>query len=65
MKVENYFGIEIDFDVAVQLMDDDIREQVHAELAPCAEQAFFDAYCVSHEAAFGEPFVLAQPNPVY
>ena len=31
MKVTNESGILIDFDAAVQMMDDDIREQLHAE----------------------------------
>lgn len=34
MKVINKNGTAIDFDAAVSMMDDDIRESVHAELAP-------------------------------
>lgn len=34
-------GREVDYDSAVALMDDDIREGLHATLAPCSEQAFF------------------------
>ena len=30
--------------VVVQLMDDDTREQVHRELAPCAELEFLARY---------------------
>lgn len=32
--VINNCGTEIDFDAAVNLMDDDIRETIHNELAP-------------------------------
>lgn len=63
MKVENYYGTEIDFDVAVQLMDDEIREQIHADIASCTEQEFFDAYCEAHETKFGEEFECAKKNP--
>lgn len=46
----------VDFDACVSLMDDDIREQVHAELAPCTEQEFLDAYCELHAEKYGEQF---------
>lgn len=32
--------VSIDFDALVLLMDDDVRERLHLELAPCSEQAF-------------------------
>lgn len=63
--VINPYGLEIDWDVAGSLMDDDIREEVHAELAPCTPQAFFDRYCKRHEERYGEPWELAKPNPCY
>lgn len=40
-KVKNFYGVEINFDAAVNIMDDEIREQIHADMAPCAEQDFF------------------------
>lgn len=46
----------VDFDSCVSLMDDDIREQVHADLAPCTEQEFLDAYCERHAEKYGEQF---------
>jgi hypothetical protein len=52
----------INFEAAVQLMDDCIREDLHDNMAPCADQAFFDAYCIAHEAKFGEQFVCDDPN---
>lgn len=48
----------VDFDACVSLMDDDIREQVHAELAPCTEQEFLDAYCELHAEKYGEQFKI-------
>lgn len=47
---------EVGFDVCVSLMDDDIREKVHAELAPCTEQEFVDTYCKLHSEKYGEEF---------
>ena len=32
-------------DVIVVLMDDEIRERVHRELAPCTPEAFLKRYC--------------------
>lgn len=32
-------------DVIVTYMDDEIREQVHAELAPCTNDEFVKRYC--------------------
>lgn len=65
MKVINKNGTAIDFDVVVSMMDDDIRESVHAELAPCTEQDFFDAYCKAHEAKYGAEFECAKENPCW
>lgn len=42
-----------DYEDAVVLMDDEIREELHAEMAPCSEQDFFDAYCMRHSEKFG------------
>lgn len=32
------------WDSIVNLMDDDMRERVHGEMAPCAEQEFLSRY---------------------
>lgn len=32
------------WDVVVAMMDDDVREHVHAEFAPCTEEEFLIAY---------------------
>lgn len=63
MMIKNEYGYEFDFDACVNLMDDEVREEVHAELAPCTDQEFFDAYCKAHEEKFGEEFELAKKNP--
>lgn len=63
--ITNEFGVEINFDAAVNLMDDEIREMLHEEIAPCTEQEFFDAYCKAHEDRFGEEWELAKENPVF
>ena len=65
MKVVNEYGVEIYFEVAVSMMDDEIREELHNDLSPCTEQEFFDAYCKAHEDRFGEEFELAKKNPCY
>lgn len=64
-SVINPYGEIVPVNVAVQLMDDDLREKLHRELAPCREQAFFGAYCRAHLEKFGEVWELAKPNPCY
>lgn len=53
-----YNNDQVDFEAAVNLMDDEIREALHAELAPCTEQEFFDAYCKAHEGKYCEEFAI-------
>lgn len=65
MKVMNNYGTEIEWDTAVNLMDDDLREELNADLAPCTEQEFFEAYAKAHENKFGEEWELAKENPCY
>lgn len=64
-KVVNVYGEEIYFDVAVNLMDDELREEIHADLAPCTDQEFFNEYVKRHEKKFGEEWELAKENPCY
>lgn len=63
--VTNAFGVEIEFAAALALMDDEIREEIHRDLAPCTEQEFFDAYASAHEDRFGEEWELVKRNPCY
>lgn len=45
------------FDAAVLLMDDEIREALHALMTPCSDQEFMDAYILAHAEKFnGEAF---------
>jgi len=49
--------------VIVNMMDDDIREELHHELAPCTEQEFFTAYENAHENRLGMEWELSKQNP--
>ena len=53
-----YNNTQVDFEAAVNLMDDEIREAIHTELVPCTEQEFFEAYCAAHEEKYGEEFAI-------
>ena len=64
MTIRNQYGVVIDFDTAVNMMDDAIREQLHAEGID-TEQEFFDAYAAAHLDKFGAAWELDKPNPVY
>ena len=63
--ITNEFGVEINFDAAVNFMDDEIREMLHEEIAPCTDHEFFDAYCKAHEDRFDDEWELAKENPVF
>jgi len=64
-KVINEYGKEIDFDAAVNIMDDDLREQLNNELAPCTNQKFFEAYAKAHLEKFDEEFEPNKANPAW
>ena len=49
-------GEQVSLEAAVNLMDDELREQVHEEMAPCTEQEFVERYAELHEERFGEGF---------
>lgn len=51
-------GHECDYDACVNMMDDEIREDLHAEMAPCEDQEFLDAYCKRHFDKFGTDFEI-------
>ena len=63
--VKNDHGVFIAYEVAVNFMDDEIRERLHSELAPCTDQTFFNAYAKAHEEKFGEVWEPAKENPTY
>lgn len=57
--VEDEDGHLVYYAAAVELMDDDLREQLHMELAPCTNQGFYDAYVKAHAERFnGEKFQI-------
>ena len=64
-KVINRSGAEIYYDSAVLHMDDEIREELHMQLAPCTDQEFFTAYEEAHIAKYGEEWFLSESNPSY
>jgi hypothetical protein len=49
-------GQWVAMDVARNLMDDDLCEQIHGTVE--TEQEFLDAYLTAHRAKFGEDFVV-------
>lgn len=64
MKVINANGYELDFDAAVALMDDEIREALAAE-GYDTEQEFFTAYEAAHEEKHGAEWELSKANPTW
>ena len=65
MMVINMSGTEINYEAAVELMDDEICESLNFELAPCTEQEFFTAYEKAHVEKYGEEWELSKENPCY
>lgn len=61
--VVNEYGIEINYNIAVCMMDDDLREELHRKISPCSDQEFFDAYASAHLQRFGEEWEPAKLNP--
>lgn len=46
------------FRVSVEMMDDDIREAVHADLSPCSDEDFLAEYMRRHYDKYMEEFVV-------
>lgn len=64
-QVINKNGKELDFEVAVSLMDDETRELLHNAKAWKDEQEFFTAYEDAHANKHGEEWELSKANPTY
>lgn len=65
-KVINKSGTEIiNYEAAEMLMDEEIRDELANELAPCTEQEFFTAYEKAHAATYGEEWELSKENPTF
>lgn len=65
VNVVNEYGVSIEYEVAVALMDKELCEELNYQLAPCTEQEFFNAYAKAHEEKFSEEWELAKENPCY
>ena len=63
--VVNRQGESINYEAAVELMDNEIRERLHSEMAPCSNQDFFTAYENAHEIKYGEEWELSKRNPIW
>lgn len=46
------------FKQAVILMDDDLREEIHADMAPCNDEDFLREYEKRHFEKFGKEFEI-------
>ena len=55
--IKDYNGNKIDFEAAVMLMDDEIREQLHGKGIE-DEQEFYNAYCEKHYEKYNEEFEI-------
>ena len=55
--IKDYNGNNIDFEAAVMLMDDEIREQLHG-MGIEDEQEFYNAYCEKHYEKYNEEFEI-------
>lgn len=63
--VQNTNGTVVDFQAAVNLMDDEIREELHNSQDWNSEQDFFEAYEKAHAEKYGEEWELSKANPVW
>jgi len=57
--IKYYYEYPENWDAIVNLMDDDIREEIHNDLAPCGNMIFLTAYCEAHRTKYGEDFEIA------
>lgn len=51
-------GKEVDYNDALNSMDDELRGQLHEQLVPCSAQTFLNAYVEAHRDKFGEDFEI-------
>ena len=63
MMVINMNGTEINYETAVELMDDEIRESICGTVD--SEQEFFTAYEKAHAEKYGEEWELSKENPCW
>lgn len=46
------------YPVCAAFMDDELREALHEQLAPCTDTDFMLAYCDAHKEKYGEDFYI-------
>ena len=56
-------GTGINYESAVELMDDEIRDSICGTVD--SEQEFFTAYEKAHAEKYGEEWELSKENPCY
>ena len=57
MRTVNFEGNKYDYEVIESYMNDEIRERLHSELAPCSDQEFFEKY-IEEDAEFMEQYAM-------
>lgn len=62
--VTNLNGKKLDFNAAVELMENEVRELLHGAQDWDSEQQFFTAYEKAHTDRYGE-WELSKANPVW
>jgi hypothetical protein len=62
LEVKNINGRTLFYDAAVELMDDDLREELHNTQNWGSEQEFFTAYEYAHMEKFDEVWALSKEN---
>ena len=63
--VKNLNGALVDFDAAVELMDDGTRQNIADNYFPVGLQRFFSLYESIHKTKYGEEWALSKVNPIY
>lgn len=63
--IVNEYGVTIDYEIAENLMDSDLREKIAYDLQLTSDQEFFNIYCKEHKKVFGEEWELSKANPCY
>lgn len=64
MNVVNINGKAVNFEAAVNLMDDEIKEALAAQDLD-SDQDFFAAYEKAHAEKYGEEWELSKANPTW
>ena len=65
MNIANQYEWIINFDVAVNFMDDEIRERLANDGNDRSEQEFFESYAEEHLKKFGSEWELDKDCPQY